>query len=87
MTHGGELTERAFRHLPLDDQIIADFVYRKAREEFPPETGDFAPKLVDCICLAVNELSGRRVISLLPVLAYRRVRCCIRAGTCDCGEC
>ena len=79
--------ENGFQHLSLDDQIVAGFAYRKAIEEFPPDTGAFAPHLVDCIDLAVHELGGGTVISHLQMLAYRRVRCCIRAGTCDCGDC
>jgi hypothetical protein len=36
-----------------------------------------------CVEEAVAGLAGSRVTTYVPLLALRRVRGCIRAGTCD----
>lgn len=45
------------------------------------------PDLDRCVTEAVAALSGGTVAGFVPLLAMRHVRCCIRAGSCDCGVC
>jgi hypothetical protein len=77
----------AFLHLPAEHRTVAELVYRAAREECEPGACPVAPFLERCVAQAVEELLDARVTAHLPIFALRRVRCCIRAGTCDCGSC
>ena len=43
--------------------------------------------LDDCVREAVSRVWDSAVPTFVPLLALRHVRCCIRAGTCDCGDC
>lgn len=79
--------EPAFAHLPVRQQVIADSVYREAREECPTDSCAFAPMLQTCVTQAVEEFADVRVTAHVQILVRRRVRCCIQAGTCDCGPC
>ncbi|MCC6791599.1 MAG: hypothetical protein IT336_07945 [Thermomicrobiales bacterium] len=79
--------ETPFQHLPVELRVVADLVYRTAREECPPDACPVAPFLAACVTESVERLEHARVTSHLPIFALRRVRCCIRAGTCDCGPC
>ena len=45
------------------------------------------PELDDCITETVTTLAKGNVAGFVPLLAIRHVRCCIRAGSCDCGVC
>ena len=45
------------------------------------------PDLDRCVTDAVMRLSGGAVAGYVPLLALREVRCCIVAGSCDCGVC
>ena len=45
------------------------------------------PDLDCCVTDTVTRLSGGRVARFVPLLASRTVRCCIAAGSCDCGVC
>ena len=45
------------------------------------------PELDHCVTEAVRTLSGGTVSGFVPLLAIRHVRCCIAAGSCDCGAC
>lgn len=45
------------------------------------------PDLDRCVIDAVARLSGGTVAGFVPLLALREVRCCIAAGSCDCGTC
>ncbi|MGI8975110.1 MAG: three-helix bundle dimerization domain-containing protein [Thermomicrobiales bacterium] len=46
-----------------------------------------APWIDRCVDDVVTELWENPVKSFVPLLAMRHVRCCIQAGSCDCGEC
>jgi hypothetical protein len=39
-----------------------------------------------CVREAVESLRDSHLTTFVPLLALRRVRACIRAGTCDCDE-
>jgi hypothetical protein len=67
--------------------MVAELVYREAQEECAPGLCPVAPFLERCVTEAVEDLLDARITSHLHVFARRRVRCCIQAATCDCGEC
>jgi hypothetical protein len=79
--------ESRFQHLPTEYQAIAELVYRSAQEECAPGACPVAPFLERCVAESVERLLDARITSHVNIFALRRVRCCIRAGTCDCGEC
>jgi hypothetical protein len=68
------------------DGIIA-LVTRVAQEECADNACSISPVLDDCVHDAVTQFSGSRITAFVPLLALRHVRCCIRAGRCDCGRC
>jgi hypothetical protein len=68
---------------PNDQESTVALVRRKAAEECQD---DRLPPLVLEHCEAVESLRGSHVTTFVPLLALRRVRACIRAGTCDCDE-
>ena len=45
------------------------------------------PELDACVTDAVTSLSSGTIGGFVPLLAIRHVRCCIQAGSCDCGAC
>lgn len=74
-----------FATVPNDPERVVALVKREATEEcwddrLPPQTLDH------CVHEAVDSLRDSRLTSFVPLLALRRVRACIRAGTCDCDE-
>jgi hypothetical protein len=66
-----------------DPAAAIERVRREATATCPP---DLAPMLDDCVRQAVEELRNSRVKTFVPLLALRRVKCCLRAGTCDTDE-
>jgi hypothetical protein len=74
-----------FASLPRDQDSIVALVTREAAEEC---RDDRLPPLVldHCVRESVASLRGSRITTFVPLLALRRVRACIRAGTCDCDE-
>ena len=70
---------------PNDQRSVVALVAREAAEECQD---DRLPPLVfdHCVREAVASLRGSRITTFVPLLALRRVRACIRAGTCDCDE-
>jgi len=70
-----------------DTEAVAELVGRVAAEECPDERCPIAPVLGECVRDSVDRLHGARIPGFVPLLALRRVRCCIRSGTCDCGVC
>lgn len=72
----------------VDDsrEAVIRLIRREAAEECPPEM-PWAPWLDRCVDDAVNQLWDSPIKTFVPLLAWRHVRCCIRAGSCDCGEC
>ena len=74
-----------FTPRPNDQESVVALVIREAKEEC---SDDLLPPLVldACVREAVESLRGSQVTTFVPLLALRRVRACIRAGTCDCDE-
>ena len=74
-----------FAPMPNDHDSVVALVTREAREECGED--QFPPLSLDsCVSEAVQSLHGSRLTTFVPLLALRRVRSCIRAGTCDCDE-
>jgi hypothetical protein len=70
---------------PKDQESIVALVTREAQEECREE--QFPPLVLDaCVREAVESLRDSRLTTFVPLLALRRVRACLRAGTCDCDE-
>lgn len=82
-----ERVANVFGQPPTSQQAVIDRVRREAREECEPGSCAVAAVLDACVESAVLALWGSRIKVFVPLLALRQVRCCIRAGTCDCGEC
>lgn len=82
-----ERVANVFGQSPTSQQAVINRVKREAAEECETGSCAVAPVLDDCVAAAVRALWGSRVKAFVPLLALRHVRCCIRAGTCDCGEC
>jgi hypothetical protein len=74
-----------FTAQPNDQESTIALVTREAKEEC---RDDQLPPLVldSCVREAIASLCGSRVTTFVPLLALRRVRACIRAGTCDCDD-
>ena len=73
-------------HEPSDDttRSVIDRVRQAALLELD---GASFPELDACVTDAVTSLSSGTIGGFVPLLAIRHVRCCIRAGSCDCGAC
>jgi hypothetical protein len=70
---------------PSDQDGIVALVTREAAEEC--RDGQLhSPVLDSCVREAVESLGGSHIRTFVPLLTLRRVRACIRAGTCDCDE-
>ena len=68
-----------------DQEGTVALVTREAQEEC--RDGRLPPLVLDsCVHEAVESLRGSHITTFVPLLALRRVRACIRAGTCDCDE-
>ena len=69
---------------PTEDRIVA-LVKRETEEE--RQAAQLSPLVLDrCVREAVDRYRGSQVTTFVPLLALRRVRSCIRAGTCDCDD-
>jgi hypothetical protein len=74
-----------FASVPSDPESVVALVTREAAEECQDDR--LPPQVLDhCVREAVESLRGSHVTKFVPLLALRRVRACIRAGTCDCDE-
>ena len=74
-----------FAPRPNDQDSVVALVTREALEEC--QDGPLPRLVLDhCVREAVDSLRGSHVTTFVPLLALRRVRACIRAGTCDCDE-
>ena len=72
-----------FAPVPRDPESVVALVSREATEECRDDR--LPPLALDsCVREAVESLRGSRITTFVPLLALRRVRACIRAGTCDC---
>ena len=74
-----------FAQVPDDADAIVGLVKRGAAEECADERLP-PPALDRCVREAVDALWDSRIKTFVPLFALRRVRCCIRAGTCDCDD-
>ncbi len=77
---------RCFGQRINDAAAAVELVRREALEECPPDHR-LAMELDACVEDAVRNLWDSRIKTYVPLLALRQVRCCLRAGSCDCGEC
>ena len=71
-----------FAQVPADAEAIVGLVKREAEEECSDERLP-PPELDRCVREAVDGLWDSRIKTFVPLFALRRVRGCIRAGTCD----
>ncbi len=71
----------SFAQVPKDMPAVIDLVRREAREECLDGRLP-APVLERCVRNAVAAMWDSRIKTFVPLLALRRVRGCIRAGTC-----
>jgi hypothetical protein len=78
--------ELPIERLPLEHRATIELVLGQARQECQPERCAIAPMLESCVCEAVAAIGPSAVPNYVPLLALRRVRACIRAGTCDTEE-
>ena len=81
------MIDSPFARVPDDVESVVALVVREAREECAPDGCLVYPVLDACARDAVADLWDSPIKTFVPLLALRRVRCCIRAGTCDCGVC
>ena len=81
------MIDRSFARVPDDLERVVALVTREAREECAPGACPIDPVLEECTRDAVANLWNSRIKTFVPLLALRRVRCCIRAGGCHCGDC
>ena len=75
--------DNVFAQATTDIERIIARVKREAAQECPPDGCVLAPTLDRCVRESVSALWSSRVKTFVPLLALRRVRCCIRAGSCD----
>jgi hypothetical protein len=81
------MIDSPFARMPNDIESVVALIRREASEECLQDACMVHPVLEECARDAVSSLWNSRIMTFVPLLALRRVRCCIRAGTCDCGEC
>ncbi len=65
-----------------DREVVVALVTREAAEECAPDDCVLHPVLDVCAREAVTTLWDSRIKTFVPLLALRRVRSCIRAGSC-----
>jgi hypothetical protein len=79
------MTRNPFAEVPEDVNAVVSLVTRAARDECDAESCLIYPVLDRCAADAVSSVWDSRVKTFVPLLALRRVRECIKAGTCDSG--
>jgi hypothetical protein len=75
-----------FAAISNDAERVVALVVREATEECEPEACLLHPVLESCAREAVATLWDSPIKSFVPLLALRRVRACIRAGSCNTTE-
>jgi hypothetical protein len=80
------MIDNLFAKVPNDVESIVDLVKRDACEECAPGACLIYPALDACARDAVEAYWDSRIKTFVPLLALRRVRACIRAGTCELVE-
>jgi len=82
------MIDSPFAQISNDVESIVALVRREAAEECAPGACPIYPELDTCARDAVVSLWwDSRIKTFVPLLALRNVRCCIRSGRCDCGDC
>jgi hypothetical protein len=81
------MIDNPFARVPSDVDSIVQLVKRGAKEECAPGACLVYPALDACARDAVEAYWDSRIKTFVPLLALRRVRACIRAGTCELAEC
>ena len=71
-----------FARVPADAETVINVV-KRAVEEACLDDHLSPPALDRCVHQAVDGLWDSRIRTFVPLLALRRVRCCVRARTCD----
>ena len=79
------LTDGPFAQVAKGMPAVIDLVRREARDECVDDRLP-APVLDACVSDAVARLWESRIKTFVPLLTLRRVRRCIRTGTCDGDE-
>ena len=69
-----------------DQEVVIQRLTRAASDICPPHLQDTA-WIAHCVRSSVEPLWSSPIKTYVPLLAWRQVRCCIRACSCDCGEC
>ncbi len=77
--------DNPFGQQTTDPPTIVARIMHAVEDECRPGHCQIAPMLERCARDAVDEMWDSRVKTFVPLLAMRRVRGCIRAGTCDRG--
>jgi len=77
--------ENPFAQVPSDPESIVALVMREAEEEWQDQHLP-TPMLDHCVREAVDGLWDSQIKTFVPLFALRRVRACVRAGTCDCDD-
>lgn len=67
-------------------ESLVQYVTRIAASERSPDR-PWEPWMDTCVDEVVASFSESRLKTYVPLLALRHVRCCLRAGSCNCGEC
>jgi hypothetical protein len=80
------MIDNPFARIPSDVDSIVDLVKREACEECAAGACLIFPALDDCARDAVEMYWDSRIKTFVPLLALRRVRACIRAGSCELAE-
>ncbi len=78
--------DEAQTQIEADTVAIAEALRERAHEMCPPDSCGLAPQLDECIDQVIAELADSPVRSFVPLLALRRVKGCIRVGTCETRE-
>jgi predicted nucleotide-binding protein (sugar kinase/HSP70/actin superfamily) len=81
-----ERVVNVFGQALMGQQAVIDRVRREAKGKCMAHSCPVVSILDDCVESVVEALWERRVKAFVPFLALRQIRCCIRTGSCDCGE-
>jgi hypothetical protein len=81
------MIHRPLGTVPNDLERVVALVTRESREGCAPDVCLIDPMLDESTSDAVANFWNSRIKTFVPLLALRRVRCCIRAGDCSCGLC
>lgn len=75
--------EQSFAHMPIERRAVARLVLRDAREVCNDNICPIASQLEHCVAESVDALASVPITTHLHLFAIRRVRECIRSGSCE----